>query len=326
GYIYKLYWSNLSRNINTTQAQQKAVDDALIAHANRLKFEKCSVRLQLDIKPKEATFQVVLDALALTPFYQAFPITLEELYDDVNVNLGNEDTEMTNADKGASEQQNASQQSRLEQEEEDAHVTLTPVLDTQKTRANNEIASLMDTTAHHATSFPEITSSFTTPTPSPPSFFNPLSQQATPTLTPMASKTTTSLPALPDFVSVLKFNERVSSLEKDLSKMNQVDQYAKALTSIPAIINRYIDKKLVEAINKAIQAHIFDCKEEAQAEKREYIELVDSAVRTFIKEEVNTQLPQILPQAILDVATPVIEKNVNESLEAAVLTRSLSQS
>nr|GFC24022.1 hypothetical protein [Tanacetum cinerariifolium] len=46
----------------------------------------------------------------------------------------NEDTEMTNADKGASEQQNASQQSRLEEEEEDAHVTLTPVLDTQKTR------------------------------------------------------------------------------------------------------------------------------------------------------------------------------------------------
>ncbi|GJR60191.1 hypothetical protein Tco_1502353 [Tanacetum coccineum] len=30
-----------------------------------------------DIKPKEATFQVVLDALALTPFYQAFLITAD---------------------------------------------------------------------------------------------------------------------------------------------------------------------------------------------------------------------------------------------------------
>ncbi|GKA07222.1 retrovirus-related pol polyprotein from transposon TNT 1-94 [Tanacetum coccineum] len=33
------------------------------------------MRLKSDIKPKEATFQVVLDALALTPFYHAFLIT-----------------------------------------------------------------------------------------------------------------------------------------------------------------------------------------------------------------------------------------------------------
>nr|GEZ65366.1 hypothetical protein [Tanacetum cinerariifolium] len=44
-------------------------------------------------------------------------------------------------------------------------------------------------------------------------------------------------------------------------------------------------------------------------------------VRTIIKEEVNARLPQILPKAISDVATPVIEKNVTESLEATVLTR-----
>ncbi|GJU01599.1 hypothetical protein Tco_1111937 [Tanacetum coccineum] len=190
-----------------------------------------------------------------------------ELYDDVNVNLGNEDTEMTNADVGASKQQNVSQKSGFDQVEEDAHVTLTP----------------------HATAIPKITSSFTTIVPLPPPFFNPLLPQPTPTLTPTASDTTTSLPALPDFASVFKFNERVTNLEKDLSEIKQVDQ------------------------------------EEAQAEKREYIELVDSMVRTIIKEEFNAQLTQILPQAILDVATPVIEKNVTESLEAAVLTSSSSQ-
>ncbi|GKG35476.1 hypothetical protein Tco_0440630 [Tanacetum coccineum] len=65
--------------------------------------------------------------------------------------------------------------------------------------------------------------------------------------------------------------------------------------------------------------------EEAQAKKREYIELIDLTVRTIIKEEVNAQLPQMLPQAISDVATPVIEKNVTESLEVVVLTKSLSQ-
>ncbi|GJV94891.1 hypothetical protein Tco_1546468 [Tanacetum coccineum] len=99
----------------------------------------------------------------------------KELYDDVNVNLGNEDTNMINADQGASEQQNISQQSGFEQEEEDVHVTLTHVLDTQKSGgptqssyvssdftikllnldnpspADIEIASLMDTTAQNAT-------------------------------------------------------------------------------------------------------------------------------------------------------------------------------
>ncbi|GJX05799.1 hypothetical protein Tco_0193731 [Tanacetum coccineum] len=48
-------------------------------------------------------------------------------------------------------------------------------------------------------------------------------------------------------------------------------------------------------------------------------------MRTIIKEEVTTQLPQILPQAVYDFATPVIEKNVAKSLEPAVLKRSSSQ-
>nr|GEW84372.1 hypothetical protein [Tanacetum cinerariifolium] len=65
------------RNINTTQAQQKALDDVLVAPADRFEFEKCNMRLKTDIKPKEATLQVVLDALSLTPFYQAFLITSE---------------------------------------------------------------------------------------------------------------------------------------------------------------------------------------------------------------------------------------------------------
>ncbi|GKD09062.1 hypothetical protein Tco_1188747, partial [Tanacetum coccineum] len=94
----------------------------------------------------------------------------EELYKDVNVNLRQEDVEMTDANQGGSDQHNVSQESGFEQEEEYAHVTLTTIHDTQKTEgpiqsssvssdftekllnfknvspANNEIASLMDTT------------------------------------------------------------------------------------------------------------------------------------------------------------------------------------
>ncbi|GJZ83600.1 hypothetical protein Tco_0648773, partial [Tanacetum coccineum] len=90
-----------------------------------------------------------------------------------------------------------------------------------------------------------------------------LLQQATPTLAPTTSEATTSITSLLDFSSVFKFYERVTNLEKDLSEIKQVDQYAQALSSFPAIVDRYIDNKLGEAINKAIQAHNLDCRQEA---------------------------------------------------------------
>ncbi|GJT44723.1 hypothetical protein Tco_0953438 [Tanacetum coccineum] len=46
--------------MNTTQAQHKDLDDALVAHEDRLEFGKCNMKLKTDIKPKEATFQVAL--------------------------------------------------------------------------------------------------------------------------------------------------------------------------------------------------------------------------------------------------------------------------
>ncbi|GJU84845.1 hypothetical protein Tco_1292391 [Tanacetum coccineum] len=57
----------------------------------------------------------------------------EELYKDLNLNLRTEDAEMTDADRGGSEQPNVSQKSGFEQIEEDAYVTLTVVHDKQKT-------------------------------------------------------------------------------------------------------------------------------------------------------------------------------------------------
>ncbi|GJT44724.1 hypothetical protein Tco_0953439 [Tanacetum coccineum] len=174
----------------------------------------------------------------------------KEPYKDVNVNLGNEDTDMTDADQGDSEQQNVSQESGF-----DKLLNLkNPSL------ADNEIASLLDTTARHATEVPKITSSFTTTIPPPPLFFNPLPQQTTPTSTPINSKATTSFPSLSNFSSVFRFNDRVTNLEKDMLEIKQIDQYAQALSSIPAIVDRYMDKKLREAINKAIQAHNLDCR------------------------------------------------------------------
>nr|GEX70507.1 hypothetical protein [Tanacetum cinerariifolium] len=114
---------------------------------------------------------------------------LKELYEDVNVNLEKGDAEMIDTNQRSSEQLNVSQESGFEQEEEDAHVTLTPVFDAQKVDepvqsssvssdfiskflnlenpflTDNKIASLMETSAPRATVNPEIAFGFTTTTP-----------------------------------------------------------------------------------------------------------------------------------------------------------------
>ncbi|GKB68068.1 hypothetical protein Tco_0929480 [Tanacetum coccineum] len=63
-------------------AQQTKLDLELVPKENRLDIGKCNGRIPRGFKPKEETFQVVLDALALTPCYPAFLITVDvpEIY------------------------------------------------------------------------------------------------------------------------------------------------------------------------------------------------------------------------------------------------------
>ncbi|GJX16764.1 hypothetical protein Tco_0217596 [Tanacetum coccineum] len=65
--------------MDITRAEQIALDDALVAPANRLRIGKSNLRLSSDLKSKEATLQVVYDVLKLTPFYKAFQITTDVL-------------------------------------------------------------------------------------------------------------------------------------------------------------------------------------------------------------------------------------------------------
>ncbi|GJU20015.1 uncharacterized mitochondrial protein-like protein [Tanacetum coccineum] len=63
--------------VDTTRAQQQVLDDELVALANRLKIGKSNLRLSSILKSKEPTLQVALDALKLTPFYNAFEISVD---------------------------------------------------------------------------------------------------------------------------------------------------------------------------------------------------------------------------------------------------------
>ncbi|GKA09733.1 hypothetical protein Tco_0689166 [Tanacetum coccineum] len=137
----------------------------------------------------------------------------KELYKDVNVNLGNEDAEMTNANQGGADQHNKTDGTMQSSSVSFDFTSKLLNLD-NPSPTDNEIASLMDTIIRH---------------------------------------------------------EEPS--------------------------NHYIGNKLGEAINKSIQSHIVECREEALAEKKEYIDCIETSVRAIIKEEVSSQLPQILPQA-----------------------------
>ncbi|GKA42180.1 hypothetical protein Tco_0734840 [Tanacetum coccineum] len=57
--------------------QQTKLDLELVPKENRLDIGKCNGRIPHGLKPKEETFQVVLDELALTPCYPPFLITAD---------------------------------------------------------------------------------------------------------------------------------------------------------------------------------------------------------------------------------------------------------
>ncbi|GJR00537.1 hypothetical protein Tco_0523521 [Tanacetum coccineum] len=51
--------------MNTTQASQKALDDAFVALEDHLEFGKCNMKIKTDIKPKKLHFKQVFDDLPL---------------------------------------------------------------------------------------------------------------------------------------------------------------------------------------------------------------------------------------------------------------------
>ncbi|GJT02248.1 hypothetical protein Tco_0823417 [Tanacetum coccineum] len=61
--------------MSITKEQQQALDDDLVLREQRLRIGNFNYRLSTTFKPKEPTFQVALDVLSLTPFYQAFLIS-----------------------------------------------------------------------------------------------------------------------------------------------------------------------------------------------------------------------------------------------------------
>ncbi|GJY53545.1 hypothetical protein Tco_0445209 [Tanacetum coccineum] len=247
----------------------------------------------------------------------------EELYGDLNLNMDRRDAEMTDA-------QNI-------QETEEVHVTLTtkpPVVQQQSSFVSSDLVSKFinpsSDTGIDLILNPNIQSdipvnvlvSVTTTTPSsdttipqiPIPIIQPHRQAHDSTTTTTIPATT--LPNIPNFASLFGFERRVSSLETELSKLKQTNQFPEALSSIPGIVDNYLASKMKDAINVDVQLKPNKLREEAQAENDEFLKQIDSNIKTIIKDQVKAQVSKIMPK---------VEKYVTESLGAKVLARSSNQ-
>ncbi|GKB82390.1 hypothetical protein Tco_0949285 [Tanacetum coccineum] len=97
----------------------------------------------------------------------------------------------------------------------------------------------------------------------------------------------------------------------------QTKQFAKAVSSIPSIVDAYLANKMHEAVKIDVQLQSERLRDEAQAENADFLNKLDDNIKKIIKEQVRAQVSKILPK---------IEKTVNEKLEAEVMTRSSTES
>nr|GEY39547.1 hypothetical protein [Tanacetum cinerariifolium] len=173
----------------------------------------------------------------------------DELYRDVNINLEGRDVQMTNV--------------HTTQEFKDTHLTLTPVnLDGQQESSlvssqfvtsmlnptpDAGIDSLFETTFQMDVLAPTKVAFVTLSAPNltPPTI--PTISTVPQAPTPPTTAPSTLLQDLPNFGSLFGFNHRLKKLEANFSEFVQTNQFAGAVSSIPGIVQRYMDQRMNES-------------------------------------------------------------------------------
>ncbi|GKC00879.1 hypothetical protein Tco_0987015 [Tanacetum coccineum] len=204
----------------------------------------------------------------------------DDLYKDVDVrSLGEEyekerkgNEEMTDAD------QNVSQENKFLFLD-----NVPPVVD--------EVASMMNVKNRQEESstqepsfftvpeavIPETSTTHTTTVPPTISMITPLPQLSTPSPAPTTVPTTTSIPTLLDFSSLFGFDQRVSTLEQELSQFKRAGHSAQLLET-------------------ALQSYTKEFEKKAQEERKLYIDVVKNSVKDIIKDEstINESLKNVI--------------------------------
>ncbi|GJQ91453.1 hypothetical protein Tco_0002592 [Tanacetum coccineum] len=132
--------------------------------------------------------------------------------------------------------------------------------------------------------------------------FTPPPLVSTPTL-PLITEATNPLSTLPDFASVFRFNDRITTLEKEVAKLKKDPLH----TQVTTLVDEHLDTRLGET-------------------REEFMNFLLESLTARIKEQVKDQLPQILPKEVSNFALPVIEKLIKESRDEVTLAKKDSTS
>ncbi|GJS80872.1 hypothetical protein Tco_0747413, partial [Tanacetum coccineum] len=248
--------------------------------------------------------------------------TTDQFNDDIDARL----KEPTQTDKETTQ----------EQVVEDAHVTIsavtkkTEVPATSSSRSSDlaskflifldiphtdaEIVSPLDIHVHHEVPRTQEPTLLTIPVsvitesspvltniPQSSQTFTPLPILTTPT-PPPTIETTNPLSTLPDFASVFRFNDRITTLEKEVAKIKKDPLH----TQVTSLVDEHLDTRLGET-------------------REEFMNFLSESLTARIKEQVKDQLPQILPKEVSNFAPPVIEKLIKESRDEVTLAKVSSQ-
>ncbi|GKC39309.1 hypothetical protein Tco_1051693 [Tanacetum coccineum] len=112
-------------------------------------------------------------------------------------------------------------------------------------------------------------------------FFTPPPPQSTPT-PPPTTEAINPPSTLPDFASVFQFNNRVTTLEKEVVEFKKEDPHKNQVT---ALVDEHRDASL-------------------GATREEFTNFLSASLTERITEQVKNQLPQILPEEVSKFLPP----------------------
>nr|GEU49092.1 hypothetical protein [Tanacetum cinerariifolium] len=118
--------------------------------------------------------------------------------------------------------------------------------------------------------------------------------------TPSTTAPSTLLQNLPNFDSLFGFEHRLKTLEDNFSEFVQTNQFAGAVSSIPGIIQRYMDQQMNKVVKVAVQIQSDRLCDEAQAENDEFLKTIDKNMHKIIKEQVKEQVKKKMKNPSLD--------------------------
>nr|GEX44103.1 hypothetical protein [Tanacetum cinerariifolium] len=222
--------------------------------------------------------------------------------EDIGLNVGEEERHVEEEDelyRDVNINQERGIQATLEVE--DSHVTLTPV-NSDGQQQSSSVSSQFVPSMLNPTLDVGMESIFETTSQmdvQPPTSVAPLPITA-PTMTSSTIATTTTTisqaPILPttapstilqnllDFGSLFGFDNKLRTLEANFFEFTQTNQFARVVSAIFGILQRYMDQRMNEAVKVAVQIHSNRLRDEAQRENDEFLKSTAYAVAADLSE------------------------------------------